>query len=223
MWEQKYELIFYLSKTPWIIRTLFSDLHWKGRQSDSGKTAYLTFDDGPTPRVTTWVLDTLKEYDAKATFFCLGKNVIENKDIYQRIIEEGHKVGNHTFEHTSGYSVNAESYIEEVQKTSHYIESNLFRPPYGRIRKSQIRMLKDNYHIIMWDVLSGDFDTAITPEKCIDNVLKNVDNGSIIVFHDSKKAYPALKIALPHILSAMDKNGYRFASLSDDTFFDRHI
>lgn len=163
---------------------------------------HLTFDDGPTPDVTHWVLDKLKEYGAKATFFCLGRNVERYPETYNRIVEEGHSVGNHTYSHLKGWQVSKPEYLDDVKLASNYISSGLFRPPYGRMGWNQLRALKDQYRILMWDVMSYDFSNRICPRQCLDNVIGNVRNGSIVVFHDSKKAHRNLQYALPGVLDA---------------------
>jgi peptidoglycan/xylan/chitin deacetylase (PgdA/CDA1 family) len=205
--------MFYLIKTPWWLKKLYpSSLVWDIRQTE--KLLYLTFDDGPHPVATTYVLDTLKKFNAKATFFCIGKNVVEHQEIYQRIIEEGHRVGNHSFDHLNGWKTNDKEYLENIVKAALYIDSFLFRPPYGRITRFKIDLLqKAGYKIIMWDVLSGDFDTRNTKEQCADYVLLQSKPGSIIVFHDSEKAWDRLQYALPLVLEKFINEGYRFAAL----------
>lgn len=195
---------------------------WKGRKREGIKSVYLTFDDGPTPVVTPWTLEVLKKYDAKATFFCLGKNVDAQPKIYRQIIEEGHTVGNHTYDHRSGFKTTTPEYIYQVEKAGKVIDSEFFRPPYGRIRRAQSKLLMKDYKIIMWDVLSGDFDTSITSDKCIRNVVNNVEDGSIVVFHDSKKAFPILQKSLPSVLKTLQKEGYCFSKISKETFAARH-
>lgn len=178
---------------------------------------YLTFDDGPHPQVTPWVLDTLKSYNAQATFFCLGKNVVAHPNIYQRIINEGHAVGNHTYNHVNGWKVSTPVYTNDVTQAMQCIQSSLFRPPYGRIKKAQARAVKSvlgvHTKIIMWDVLSADFDPGLSPEQCLRRVLDHCSAGSIIVFHDSEKAFPNLKVILPEVLAGLHQQGYRFAAI----------
>jgi len=171
---------------------------------------YLTFDDGPAPVVTPYVLDILAEYRAKATFFCIGKNVALYPEIYARILAEGHSVGNHTHNHLSGWKVSDEAYLNDVKEAGMYIQSDLFRPPYGRATRFQMKCLRDSglrMKIIMWTVLSGDFDTGINPEQCFQNVAGNLKSGSIITFHDSLKAEPRLRYALPEVLKKMAVEG----------------
>ncbi len=178
------------------------------------KKVYLTFDDGPTPEITDWVLDVLAKYKAKASFFVIGKNVEEQADIYQRIIDQGHTVGNHTQNHKNGWKTPVADYLENVRLCEKHVESKLFRPPYGRIRPKQIKALKkQRFQIMMWDVLSADFDVKIDGEQCYQNVVKNTQNGSILVFHDSVKAFPRLKVALPKTLETLASQGYEFCAL----------
>jgi peptidoglycan/xylan/chitin deacetylase (PgdA/CDA1 family) len=206
--------MFYFVKTPWWLKKLYGCCIWGF--STSSKTIYLTFDDGPHPIATPFVLNELSKYKAKATFFCIGKNVIENNGIYQRIIQEGHSTGNHTYNHLNGWQTQNEVYIKDVNKANEHIKSDLFRPPYGRIKKNQIKQLQNSWpdvKIIMWSVLSGDFDIRITPEKCLANVIDNATSGSVIVFHDSKKAYDKLTYTLPLVLEYFSKKGYNFESI----------
>ena len=204
---------FYTIKTPTIIQKFYSNYCWCF--SSSVKEIYLTFDDGPTPEITTYVLNELKKHQAKATFFCIGKNVKNHPSIYERIKKEGHSVGNHTYNHLNGFRTNKINYIENIQQAEKLIESNLFRPPYGRLKSSQARsIIGKGYKIIMWDILSGDFDTTITPEKCLKNVLEKTTNGSIVVMHDSEKAKDKIFYTLPKILSYYKEKGYLFKAIS---------
>ena len=204
---------FYTIKTPSIIQRVFSGYRW--RFSSVTKEIYLTFDDGPTPEITTFVLNELKKHQAKATFFCIGKNVKNHPSIYERIKKEGHSVSNHTYNHLNGFRTNNINYIENILQAEKLIESNLFRPPYGRLKSSQARsIIGKGYKIIMWDILSGDFDTTITPEKCLKNVLEKTTNGSIVVMHDSEKAKDKIFYTLPKILSYYQEKGYLFKAIS---------
>lgn len=179
----------------------------------SEKVIYLTFDDGPIPEATPWVLDTLRQYGAKATFFCVGDNVRKHPAIFQRILTEGHAVGNHTFNHLNGWKTDTSDYLDNVQRCGEMVSSPLFRPPYGSLKPSQTRMLKTRYRIVMWDVLSGDFDPKISPEKCLQNVLENIQQGSIVLFHDSVKAETRMRFALPNVLEKLTGEGWKFEKL----------
>ena len=209
----------YFIKTPKIIRFFFKDYLWSIKTND--KEIYLTFDDGPTPVVTEFVLDTLKKYQAKATFFCIGKNIDNHPKIFQRILNEGHSVGNHTQNHLNGWKTKTLSYIENVKKCQNsldnvqdYKREKLFRPPYGKIAMNQAKkIIKQGYRIIMWSVLSGDFDLKITKEQCLNNVLKNTKKGDIVVFHDSKKAYTNIEYTLPKVLDYFVKQAFVFKKL----------
>lgn len=206
----------YFIKTPWIVRKLFSSYMWS--VPTKVKEVYLSFDDGPHPAVTPFVLQTLKQYNALATFFCLGKNVQQYPEVYQQILNNGHSVGNHSYNHLNGWDTAVEKYKDDVRLAADWIKSNLFRPPYGRIKLSQAKEMKaamgqEKTRIVMWDVLSGDFDTLNSKEECLDNVLKNYVPGSIIVFHDSEKAFPHLKYVLPFVLEALQKKGYLFKAI----------
>lgn len=202
-------------KTNIIVKKLFSNYVWS-IPTDEPKV-YLTFDDGPTPEITEWVLEQLKKHGAKATFFCIGNNIEKYPSIFEKVIKEGHAIGNHTFNHVKGWETSTKKYIEEVTNCEEIIQksliekhqSKLFRPPYGKIKSSQSRDLrKKGFKIIMWDVLSVDFDKNVTPEKCLNNVIDNFENGSIIVFHDSVKAFQNLEYALPKTLDFLKKKGF---------------
>lgn len=184
---------------------IFPELIWrlKGQQREDDDCVYLTFDDGPTPGVTTWVLDQLRQYDARGTFFCLGKNVEKHPDIYRKIIDEGHAVGNHTYSHLRGWQTSNTEYFDDIQLANNMMSSTLFRPPYGSIKTSQIKYISEKYNIVMWDVLSQDYSQTIAPQKVLSNVLGSVKGGSIVVFHDSVKAQPNLSYALPRLLKEL--------------------
>lgn len=205
----------YLVKTPWWLRALYPGFTW--RLPSKEKVLYLTFDDGPHETATPFVLDQLKQYDAKASFFCIGKNVMAHAGIYERILQEGHAVGNHTQQHLNGWKTKDDLYLADIREASLFIRSGLFRPPYGRIKRSQYRKLlaaDPSFKIIMWSVLSGDFDTNLTPEACLAYVLYHSRPGSIIVFHDSTKAWERMQYALPRVLAHFSKEGYVFKSIT---------
>ena len=195
----------YFIKTPWLLKKIYPDFLWKIATKE--KVLYLTFDDGPHEAATPFLLDELKKWNAKATFFCLGKNVVNQPAIYRRILEEGHSVGNHTYHHLNGWKTDDTTYINDIVEASQHISSRLFRPPYGRIKKFQAKILqrKQNqthqlFSIVMWDVLSGDFDIDLSPQSCLQNVINKAESGSIIVFHDSTKAWSRMSYALPKVL-----------------------
>lgn len=221
----------YLIKSPFLLKWYYPSLLWNKSRTD--KVIYLTFDDGPIPNVTDFVLKTLKVFNAKATFFCIGDNIVKHPEVFERVKTDGHAIGNHTFNHLKGWKTDNETYLENTLKCQELTQSNLFRPPYGRIKKSQIRSLElgawssesnapnnpqltthnSKLDIVMWDVLSGDFDINLSPEKCYQNVIKHTENGSIIVFHDSLKAFDRLAYALPRVLAYFTEKGFTFASL----------
>ena len=205
----------YLIKTPFLLRALYPNCVWKMPTNEKG--IYLSFDDGPHPIATPFVLEQLDKYQAKASFFCIGKNVAEHPAIYEQVIAKGHTVGNHTQHHVNGWHTEDDLYLQNIQEASRLISSDFFRPPYGRIKRSQIKKIHSNKNlpqqIIMWDVLSGDFDTKISGEACLKNVLKHTKAGSIVVFHDSAKAWDRLKIALPATLEYFSQKGYQFKAL----------
>jgi peptidoglycan-N-acetylglucosamine deacetylase len=206
--------MFYFLSTPRVIKKLYPGCTWEVNTNE--KILYLTFDDGPHPAATPFVLEQLKQYKASATFFCIGKNVADNPDLYKRIKDEGHRVGNHTFSHLNGWKTGDKEYADDVLKAKDLIESDLFRPPYGRITRFQLELLRGEKYLlktIMWDVLSGDFDNAITGEDCFLNVVNNAKKGSIVVFHDSAKAFERLEYSLPRVLDYYTGKGYEFRSL----------
>lgn len=203
------------TKTPKFVTWLFPKRIWAFSRSKN--KIYLTFDDGPIPKVTPWVLNQLKAYNAKATFFCIGENIKKHPTIFERIILEGHTFGNHTFNHLKGTKTSLKKYVENIEyfeKTINNVsnskirKSNIFRPPYGRLTQSQAKMLQQKgYKIIMWDVLSYDWDKEVSEAQCLQNVLKNIQPGSIVVFHDSFKAEKNLRYVLPKVLEfLMEKN-----------------
>jgi peptidoglycan-N-acetylglucosamine deacetylase len=196
---------------PAFLKKIFHALVWS--YPDHEREVFITFDDGPTREHTSWILGTLKAYNAKATFFLLGKNVEKHPDLYYQILKEGHAVGNHSYSHLKGLYSSTLKYISDVNKAGLLIGSSLFRPPYGKMRPSQMRSLKNRFKIIIWDVMSCDFDTSLSPEQCYENVIKNAKSGSIIVFHDSEKASKNMRAALPKVLEYFQKNNYRMLAL----------
>lgn len=205
----------YFARTPWWLKKLYNRCIWDIRGTT--KDIYLTFDDGPHPTITPFVLHQLKLFNAQATFFCIGKNIVEYPDIYRNILLQGHSIGNHTQHHVNGWKTDDHSYINDIKTAEEYIHSNLFRPPYGKIKRSQLKLLRKEkpvVKVIMWSVLSGDFDTRLKGEKCLQMVLKNSCNGSIIVFHDSNKAEERLRYALPKTLELLSEKGYKFKKIT---------
>ncbi len=180
------------------------------RMDKREKSIYLTFDDGPTPEVTPLVLDILDNYQCKATFFCVGENVVKYPHLFEEIKKRGHSAGNHTFNHLSGFSTFTKKYVENVKEAEKVIDSKWFRPPYGRIRPSQIKALKKDYQLVMWDLITYDYDKKIQPERIIREIEKKTRNGAIIVFHDSKKAKKNVLSALPKALEFWISEGYSF-------------
>ena len=201
----------YFIRTPWLVRKVFPHYIWK--LPAEGNKVYLSFDDGPHPEITPWVLELLKAYHAKATFFCIGNNVEKYPEVYQRILDEGHAVGNHTYRHLNGWKTEDPIYIDDIKKAGRFIRSDLFRPPYGRLKTSQAKQVAaameiNQAKIIMWDVLSADFDPDFSPEQCFDHVARYTAAGSIIVFHDSEKAFKNLEFALPASLQYLSETGF---------------
>ncbi len=196
----------FFPNTPWIIKQIYSGLTWN--KSRSEKKIYLTFDDGPVPEATPFVLEELKKFDAKATFFVIGDNVRKNPELFNQIKQAGHSIGNHTFNHLNGWKNSQRFYLENIEKCNELIHAPLFRPPYGRTTFNQLREIKKQYQVIMWDVLSGDYNAALSREKCLFNVIKNGKNGSIVLFHDSVKSYKNMSYALPKALDFWKNEGY---------------
>ena len=203
-------------KTNPFIKNIFSNYVWTIPNNE--KKVFLTFDDGPIPQVTEWVLAQLETYQCKATFFCIGNNIEKHPELFSRLIAEGHEIGNHTFNHVKGWNTPNKTFFKEVDMCDEFIQksssgnrqSKLFRPPYGKIKLSQSRKLRKlGYKIIMWDVLSADYKKEISKEKCLENVLNNIESGSIIVFHDSIKAFQNLEFVLPKTLQFLSENGYK--------------
>ncbi len=201
--------------TPYFLKLILPQLTW--RVKTSKKEIYITFDDGPHPDITTKVMDILDEYGAKASFFCVGHNVEKHPETYAEILRRGHKTGNHTFNHLNGWKVKSKEYFKNIEKCSEYVDSHLFRPPYGRISLKHIPYIKMNFRIIMWSVLSLDFDLKTTPEQCLENSIKYSKEGSIIVYHDSEKASEKMLYALPRFLEHFKSKGYTFPVLSSES------
>ncbi len=202
----------YLAKTPKFVQNLFPNFVWNIPSEE--KVLYLSFDDGPIPEVTPWVLSLLKKHEAKASFFCVGENVEKNPEIFNQIIQDGHQIGNHTYNHKNGWATDNLDFFHNVRKCARLVKSDLFRPPYGRLKPKQIQFLQRHYSIVMWDVLSGDFDDQIDNEQCYQNVITKAKSGSIIVFHDSLKAKDKLMNVLPRVLTHFSLKGYKFESIS---------
>ncbi|WP_238803822.1 polysaccharide deacetylase family protein [Emticicia aquatica] len=206
----------FLHKTNFVMRTLYPNFVW--RKSPHEKKIYLTFDDGPIPEITEFVLETLAKYEAKATFFCIGDNISKHPAIFQKLIDEGHSIGNHTFNHLKGWANEDEVYLKNVAKCADEIlrrnhKTQLFRPPYGRIKRSQAQILRPNYDIIMWDVLSGDFSQNLSPERVLKKTIQYTEAGSIVLFHDSIKANTNMSYALPRFLEHFLAEGFQFSKL----------
>jgi peptidoglycan/xylan/chitin deacetylase (PgdA/CDA1 family) len=204
----------YLVKTPWLLKKLYPQFTW--HVNNGPRCIYLTFDDGPIPIVTPFVLNILKQYNAKATFFCIGDNVRKHPEIFEQIKNEGHTIGNHTYNHLKGWDTDDQTYLNNFLQADKLLNTPLFRPPYGRMKRSQVKLLKEakpGLDIIMWSVLSGDFDVSLTPEKCLENVLKNTGSGDIVLFHDSLKAKERMEYSLPRAMELWGRKGYSFESL----------
>jgi len=221
----------YLVQTPKFVQRMFPKRVWAFPNSE--KQVYLTFDDGPIPEVTPWVLDELQKHNAKATFFCIGDNIAKHPEIFKRIITEGHAVGNHTFNHLNGRKTALKNYLENVSKAESEIVNRkssipmmdgqtnehlalLFRPPYGQMTSGQAKSIQQKgYQIVMWNVLSADYDTSISEEKCFKNVAGSIKPGSIVVFHDSLKAKKNMQYALPKVLDVIAENGWNCEKIQD--------
>ncbi|WBL25983.1 polysaccharide deacetylase family protein [Zunongwangia sp. HGR-M22] len=211
----------FILKYPWILKKLYPK---RLSRIPSEKTLYLSFDDGPIPEVTPWVLEQLEKYAAKATFFCIGDNVRKHPEVFRQIEAKGHTIGNHTFNHLDGWKTSTSDYLENFKKAEQIIQSQLhnlfpseeklFRPPYGKIKNKQAsEITKLGYKIVMWDVITGDFDAKYDEEKCLKNAKKLIRPGSIVVFHDSLKAEKNLKYVLPRLLEEYTKKGWKFKAI----------
>ena len=202
-----------IERAPKLYRRLYQGSHW--RFNSDKKVVYLTFDDGPIPEITPWVLDVLDRYNIKATFFCVGDNVRKHPEIYQMLQDRGHHIGNHTFHHIQGLKTNTQSYLEDVQEARQLIDSKLFRPPYGHIRFPQFSALKKQYKVIMWDVVTRDYSRLMTADQVFEVVKKYTRNGSIIVFHDSLKSGNRMKESLPRSIEWLLEQGYSFQLIEE--------
>jgi len=201
----------YTVRPPIFLRWLYPTLTW--HRSRAENRIFLTFDDGPIPDVTPFVINTLKKYRIKATFFCVGENIKKHPDLFDCLLENGHSIGNHTYNHLNGWETPDGIYMQNVDRCQELTGTYLFRPPYGRGRRSQYAQLGKTHEIVMWDVLSGDFDNRISPAKCLRNVIKHTRNGSIVVFHDNIKAAPRITYALPRAIEYWLEQGYEFGVL----------
>jgi peptidoglycan/xylan/chitin deacetylase (PgdA/CDA1 family) len=203
----------YLVHTPFWLRWVYPEAIWSLPSGE--RSIYLTFDDGPQPEATSFVLDRLAEHGAAATFFCVGENVIRYPELFSRILEEGHAVGNHTQHHLNGFDKSTEEYVRDVEEASKHIPSLYFRPPYGRIRRNQRRQLKSKgFSMVMWSVLSGDFDSNCSPQQCLQRVLRRTNRGSVVLFHDSEKAWKNMSYTLPRVLEHFSKQGFLFRKIA---------
>ena len=201
----------FIEQPPLLYRVLFPGAIW--RIPSSKKCVYLTFDDGPIPEITPWVLDELDRLDVKATFFCVGDNVRKYPDVYNMVLARGHDVGNHTFNHIQGLRYWTKNYMKNIRKATELIKSKLYRPPHGHMRILQTLLLRRSYKIIMWDVVTRDYSPLLTPEEVFEVVKKYTRNGSIIVFHDSLKAEKNMKYAMPKAVEWLKAEGYEFKLL----------
>ncbi|WP_162052275.1 polysaccharide deacetylase family protein [Pontibacter pamirensis] len=207
-----------LYKTPFLLKKLMPRYTW--HRAGQGKKLFLTFDDGPIPEVTSWVLEQLSKYGAKATFFCVGENLVKHPEVAQQALAQGHLLANHTHNHLKGWQTSFEEYLQNAAQCQQVLEQlqpgkqpKLFRPPYGRISKAQAAVLRKEYELIMWDMLTNDYDASLSPEKCLKKAIKYTQSGSIIVFHDSLKAQRNMMYALPRFLEHFARLGYTFDTL----------
>lgn len=202
----------FLVRPPALVTKLFFNLVWNIPNEE--KNIYLTFDDGPIPETTPIVLDTLDEFGVKATFFCVGENVAKYPDLFQEIRRRGHTVGNHTYNHLNGWKTETAAYIENIERANQLINASLFRPPYGKITQHQKSQVMKQFKIVMWDVLSRDYDLSISREECLNNVLTFTKPGSVIVFHDSIKARRNMTYVVPRAIETLLHNGYHFRPIT---------
>ncbi|MDE6282770.1 MAG: polysaccharide deacetylase family protein [Muribaculaceae bacterium] len=201
-----------IEQPPLLYRLLFPEAIWRIKKNRE-KVVYLTFDDGPIPEVTPWVLDTLDRYGVKATFFMVGDNVARHPELYQEVRRRGHSVGNHTMHHLQGMKVTSYRYMHDITEANDLIDSPLFRPPHGLLRWRQARAIKDRYNIVMYDLVTRDYSRKLTPDQVFANIKRYVRNGSIIVFHDSLKAEKNMKAVLPRAIEWLRSRGYTFEAL----------
>lgn len=204
----------YFNKTPELLKPIYNDLVWDIPTTE--REIFITFDDGPVPDATTIALDILLDYEVKATFFCIGDNVRKHPEVFERVIAEGHGIGNHSLNHLNGWKYNDYSYVKNVLECARLVESKLFRPPYGKIKRSQAAALRKRFSVVMWDVISGDFDHTVSMDKCVRNVTDNAVPGSIVVFHDSRKAMEKMAYALPRVIEYFRDEGYSFGIIPQD-------
>lgn len=203
-----------LRSPKWMRLLAPSFVEWEQKPLITDPTVYLTFDDGPHPKASVYALDTLKHYEAKATFFCVGNNVAQYPYIYERIVAEGHSVGNHTYDHLNGWQTGTTHYLDNVKKASGLVDSKLFRPPYGRLRLAQAKLLQQQgFRIIMWSLLSGDFDRNLSPVRCLENIVFHLQPGDILILHDSEKAWERMEYVLPRVLEFCRKKGWALKTL----------
>jgi len=202
-----------LVRIPALIKKLFYNIIWN--IPGQTPTIYLTFGDGPIPELTPWILETLKKYEIKASFFCVGENVMKYPDLYNKIIQAGHSTGNHTYSHINGWHTGIKDYYNDIEKAGEYIESKLFRPPYGKIRSLQKKKIRKKYKIVMWDVLSMDYDQSLSEWQVFENVIKHARPGSLVVFHDNVKAEEKLKFVLPKVIEHYLYKGYIFKAINN--------
>lgn len=205
----------FLVRTPGWLKRIYPRCLWDMQEKE--KCLYLSFDDGPHPQITPFVLDLLRKYNARATFFCIGGNVEKYPDTYRQLLAEGHSAGNHTRHHINGWKTGNGEYLKDIEEAGIHIQSHLFRPPYGRISRSQLRQLLDmkasngqNYKVVMWNILAGDWVQDLHPEKCLARISQKISDGDIIVFHDSEKAWDRMSYCLPRLLEQYSAKGYRF-------------
>lgn len=204
----------FIERPPSLYRKLYKGSFWRLNKEEE-KIVYLTFDDGPIPEMTPWVLDLLDKYNIKATFFCVGDNVRKYPEVFQMVKDRGHNVGNHTFHHLQGWKVATSTYLKDVNQANELIQSRLFRPPHGHMRLPQFYFLRKYYKVIMWDVVTRDYSRLKTADEVFENVKKYTRPGSVIVFHDSIKAGDRMKESLPRSIEWLIENGYRFELIQE--------